>query len=653
MDSTMETSIGGICNKIAEHGLIVFAGAGVSADMPSQVPGWFALNGMIIEALKYRVTEYLGRDPKWLDQITKGVVGRRDAHKFPPEYQAQIMEEQCGEDYFRALATVDVSQQNRSHAAIAVLTRAGYLRAVVTTNFDCLIESALQAEKVGYESFIDIDDYCRLRDNNPPILSAPPTVPVVKIHGSAKKPSSMIDTLQQRLVGRGKLLVELLNALLSRHVVLYVGFSAADLNHNRDYLGLRRSAIASPGAVFVQYPGSSLEPGAKSLLDAYGQKAYHIEAVLSDTFSQVLASLNLDIPEEPSIVDPDPRETVATKLNSWAKSLQPYEAINMLSALFDACGEEEASWNLLHRTWKSRLSSDSKGEQYARYQYNYASHCVQSGEMLYEETPQNFFRSLDTVPQSRAGFTLWSLYRAKPDDFWPFLLQIKARAHDQKDPRLLGDIMFVFAQAAVIYRWTENLDDIMEAGNYQRQIGDLPRALKLWAVAARLAGQSGDLGTVNGLFNHCEPSFDYLGDDTCAAEFHLAYAMAGRKRGSASVGGNLGMAMPVMKRYQRWPLWIEALIEGTYYYFAEGQAAEARQLVEEASQRIAKGYEIYYPHLGIAVAEYHLGVNQWERAARELNKVRPLAELSNNSWAVSTIDSFLNRIDEAISDSRP
>ena len=338
MSSTLESVIVATASKIAAHGLVVFAGAGVSADAPARAPGWFALNGMILDALKRRVTNYLGRDSIWLDQVIHGLVGRRDAHRFPPEYQAQIMEEQCGKNYFRALGALNVAQRNKSHAAIARLARAGHVQAVVTTNFDCLIESALEAENVPCESFIDVDGFRRLRNGSPAMSNAHRVVPVLKIHGSVESTTSMIDTLQQRMIGRGDLLAELLVAWLGRHVVLYVGFSASDLNHNPDYLGLRRAAAACPGAIFVRYPGSSLEPGAESLLKAYGQKAHSIEAKLNDVFSQVLTALNLDLPEEPAIVDADPSGTVAARLETWAASLDPYEVINVLSALFDASG---------------------------------------------------------------------------------------------------------------------------------------------------------------------------------------------------------------------------------------------------------------------------------------------------------------------------
>lgn len=634
-----------ISTTIRDRGLVVFAGAGVSKDSPSNVPDWFVLNGMILDALKCRVTSYLGKDPLWLDKVIRGLVTRRDAAKFPPEYQAQIMEEQCGEIYFNALTAVDLLQYNRAHLSISALARVGILRAVVTTNFDQLIEHAFNAEGIQYIPFIDEQAFQQLKDNAGRTVNQV-GIPVLKIHGSANSPPSMIDTLQQRMRGRKDLIEAVIANLLGPHVVLYVGFSAADLNHDPNYLGLAKSAQTSPGALFVQFPGSKLERGAQTLLDAYAIEP--LEVTLDECFSGLLGALQLDYPGTPSIVDSDPPKTVADRLNDWADSLQPYEAINALAALLDAGGEEDASFTVLHKTWKSRVPSDSKGEHYARYQYNYARHCLESGEMQYEETPANFLRGREVVPQSSAGFALWNLYRARVSEFWPYLMDAKTHVLDGADPRLEGDMMLVFARAAVIYRWKASLNDVIEAGNRQYGVGDVPRAVRLWTRAARLAAISEDPGQAFDLFDHCEPWVTYLGDDTCYAELYLAQGMANFEKGSVdSAGWNYERALPTLRHYQRWPSLIEALIAGVRYYIAEGRIKDCRALVEEAGERIAKGYEIYYPHLGIAVAEYHLSVEQWERAKRELLRCRPWAESSNNDWAVSAIDAFLKRINEA------
>ena len=122
--------------------LIVMAGAGVSAGRPSALPGWKPLNAAISHALCHRLESSLDR-PGWLADIAPLVDAERDADRFPPEYQAQLIEEMCGERYFRALQALDIDVMNPSHDGIAALAAAGAVRAVVTTNFDRLIEQAL------------------------------------------------------------------------------------------------------------------------------------------------------------------------------------------------------------------------------------------------------------------------------------------------------------------------------------------------------------------------------------------------------------------------------------------------------------------------------------------------------------------------------
>jgi hypothetical protein len=82
--------------------LVIFAGAGVSAGAPTSLPGWKPLNAAIFRALRNRLET--GVDVKdWLLQMEAFLDSQRDADKFPPDYQAQVIEEMCGVRYFHAL----------------------------------------------------------------------------------------------------------------------------------------------------------------------------------------------------------------------------------------------------------------------------------------------------------------------------------------------------------------------------------------------------------------------------------------------------------------------------------------------------------------------------------------------------------------------
>src|SRR5262245_20324352 len=123
--------------------VVVMAGAGVSAGKPSSLPGWKPLNASIIQVLSQRLESALDRT-NWLTDAVSLVDAARSADRFPPEYQAQLIEEMCGERYFRGLQALDIDVINASHEGIAALADAGCIKAVVTTNFDRLIEYAFQ-----------------------------------------------------------------------------------------------------------------------------------------------------------------------------------------------------------------------------------------------------------------------------------------------------------------------------------------------------------------------------------------------------------------------------------------------------------------------------------------------------------------------------
>jgi hypothetical protein len=77
----------------AEH-LVILAGGGVSMRAPSSLPGWNDLNSMILSAVAGRVRSYFDGRP---EVELQSLIERRDVHgTFAPDYQAQIMEEQCG-----------------------------------------------------------------------------------------------------------------------------------------------------------------------------------------------------------------------------------------------------------------------------------------------------------------------------------------------------------------------------------------------------------------------------------------------------------------------------------------------------------------------------------------------------------------------------
>lgn len=106
--------------------------------------------------------------------------------------------------YFQVLQSLDIDIINDGHDGIAALATAGKLKAVVTTNFDRLIEIALGKHGVLCEvvyddaGFTEMGKRLRTRKDGP--------LPVIKIHGCVSDHKSMIDTLKQRRLSRSNAL---------------------------------------------------------------------------------------------------------------------------------------------------------------------------------------------------------------------------------------------------------------------------------------------------------------------------------------------------------------------------------------------------------------------------------------------------------------
>lgn len=327
--------------------VVILAGAGVSSNPPSALPGWLALNDAIAGVLADRVGSAVGKTA-WTTSVADLLATRRRTGAFPPEYQAQILEEVCGLTYFDALTTLDVTQYNQAHDGIAALAQAGALRAIVTTNFDRLIERALDNRGIPYVSVYDDSGFsstasalARREDR---------ALPVIHVHGSVVDASSLVDTLKQRKLGRSRLLTDLMEALGEAYW-LYLGFSGADLLGDPEYLGLRAAARRAIGGTFVRYPGSGLDPpalnaGAQSLVDAFEEPASIPIAHLGDILTTMTHQLGVPSPKASSGSGTG-GEDVVIKLKDWAHTLDTPAAAVCLAGLLEANSQPELAVRLL------------------------------------------------------------------------------------------------------------------------------------------------------------------------------------------------------------------------------------------------------------------------------------------------------------------
>jgi tetratricopeptide (TPR) repeat protein len=472
-----------------QHGIVLMAGAGLSMGAPTCLPGWNGLNDQIVEALGQRIESYLEK-PGATAQLRDSLQFARKSGSLPPDYQAQILEELCGATYFSALQSLDVAVKNDSHRAIAALAKCGYLRAIVTTNFDRLIETALDDAQVPHRVLFDEDGYRegrRLLDDH-----KGRDLVVLKVHGCVSTPGSLVDTLKQRLRGRNKDLNDCLAVLLSQSYWLIAGFSAADLETDADYLQFLPSAAAAVGFTYLQYPGSDLSPGANRLLAAYTGKSRLVEVELPSFFRMLCKELSSPLPEpEPAPLSPVDRQ-ISVRLSEWAGVLTPAASVTCLSALFEASGQAEGAFELLHRFWKDVLAADRSGHDFEEYRFQHGRLGIGGGLLnsadlerdVGSESLQNLFRRQDD-PRARAWAGLALFWLGRGDDARAALNSAANACDDTTKPELRVDVGIALAEAMYLAGEPEwFLLNWERLANLAEQAGDLPRQALVIALAA-------------------------------------------------------------------------------------------------------------------------------------------------------------------------
>ena len=383
-----------VVSRARSEGLVLVLGAGVSMVPPTSLPGWMDFNRIVLEAVAERVGRYI--NPAFSEQALAALISRRDASEtFAPDYQAQLIEEECGPEYFSLLVALDTDVRNGCHDAVAALAGAGLVRGIVTTNFDRLCERALDAAGVEHHVFRRSEEFAELRG----LLAGAGSdveLPLVKVHGSVERRDSMVDTLQQRVRGLTADLEWSLLQLLERHHVLVLGFSGADLDYNPSYLQLRAAAAESPGLTFLVRSGSPPRPSVVALANEYGPKAAVELGTLPDWLFAVLETAGIELLGAPVVSEHEDDggrgerlQTVAGRARSWAADLGDMAAINILAALLDGAGDEEQSFRLLRQVWKHyRRSKDCEGPRYGRFCFNVGSRLLDYGELRTEDEIQ-------------------------------------------------------------------------------------------------------------------------------------------------------------------------------------------------------------------------------------------------------------------------
>ncbi|MEM8485354.1 MAG: tetratricopeptide repeat protein [Bacteroidota bacterium] len=342
--------------KHARQGLVIFCGAGVSMVPPTCLPSWWHMNEEVIRALCSQVAIYCGEDKTtaWADAIN----ARRNSRRFPPEFQAELITKHFGDRYFEVLSCLDGNTPNAVHLAIAELAKAGHVSAVITTNFDQVLEAAFSQVDAPVDVHFSKQHFEALATSLDSAFEQP-ACQLLKLHGSVADHHTLVDTLAQRMRGLPLSVITCIDHLLSRYHWLFMGFSGGDLEGNPDYLRLRPMTEQAAGFTWLVRDASTTEPieAVAALRDLYGAKASTPRGELPAWFFDQFDAL-LPTGLQPATPDPDDvaarkrvaAEAVVQHTHTWATERGPVRAALVIADILSfAVGMPDEARRLLEQ----------------------------------------------------------------------------------------------------------------------------------------------------------------------------------------------------------------------------------------------------------------------------------------------------------------
>jgi tetratricopeptide (TPR) repeat protein len=240
--------------------VVLFVGAGISLWSPSSLPTWGEFNQVVLGEATERAARKLKQD----SEEQRAVAALNVADVGSKTLSNALVEILAGEKYFEMVRALDGKQPNEAHRAVARLVRRGVVAAIVTTNFDTLIEQALREAGVPFAVQAGPADYDREK---------PAGTAVYKIHGSAGANSTLIDTVSQKLRGIDPHVRAALTALFEKYQVVVIGYSGGDLEFGADYLALRCVPAGTRRIDWVTRPEERdhIDPNTAALVHDRGQ----------------------------------------------------------------------------------------------------------------------------------------------------------------------------------------------------------------------------------------------------------------------------------------------------------------------------------------------------------------------------------------------
>jgi tetratricopeptide (TPR) repeat protein len=348
--------------------LVVFVGAGASMGPPTNLPSWRDVNRIVVRSLASTASLAVGSAAA--TSAADLILARHEKEKLPPEYQAQLLAEFLYHRYFDVLRYIDSDLPNDTHLSIAWLARLGCVRAVITTNFDRVLEAAFVAANVPLERHFQPEHFKALAADLGRFERRDGACQLLKLHGSVDDPKTLIDTLAQRKKGLGPDVLSCVHHLIRSQHWLFLGFSGLDLEAEPNYLGLSQEADTAVGFTWFVRETTAPKPAVVKLKERYGNRGNFVQGELPDW----LVNFNSAISREPakwiakyrrrirvrallSTASPSPTSALEAGASAWALNLAPTVCAMCLAFVVTACSEPQSAAALvatLLRTLEAR-----------------------------------------------------------------------------------------------------------------------------------------------------------------------------------------------------------------------------------------------------------------------------------------------------------
>ncbi len=246
--------------------MVVIAGSGISKDSPSNLPTWSEYNRLLFKVINDLAAQELENHSSPLDyeKIERCILS--------VSVSDYMVRGAMGYSYYPCLGLLEGIKPNNNHYALAELAEQGKISAIITTNFDTLIERAFYNRNVPYRVIISDKDFQSYRDGG--------SCAILKIHGSVSVQISLIDTITQKMKGLSDDKRDCLKKLFRKHTVCVLGFSGDDFFFDENYIPINE-ALEFQSIEWIKYPGSKTN---KYVNDMIHKKNFYLKEMKLESY---------------------------------------------------------------------------------------------------------------------------------------------------------------------------------------------------------------------------------------------------------------------------------------------------------------------------------------------------------------------------------